>query len=184
MWAFPSKPEWYWRRQRVTTDEAYCNCVDELIEENHCAPKCELTDRTSISWKLLQSVITNLAYWYMSADGCDSIIKMHNSVMLDYKMRITDERLGWLIIGRIENPHCLKCVRCNPCDCISSVNTWVNLRLFREWLVCFERKTFCNNSLVLLLMIHCATHNKVGTLNYVCLLCLLPNITIHFQQLG
>jgi len=43
---------------------------------------------------------------------------------------------------------------------------------------------FCNSWIVLLLMIHCATHNKVGTLKYVCLLCLLPNITIDIQQLG
>jgi len=85
-------------------------------------------------------------------------------------MRITDERLGPLIIGRIGNLKCLKCVRCNPCDCVSSVNTWVNGRLFRDWLVCFERKMFYNTWIVLLLIIHCATHNKVGTLKYVCLL--------------
>jgi hypothetical protein len=71
-WAVLPKPEWHWRRRRqcITTDEAYYNFVDEFIEENHSAPQCELTDRTSISWKLLKAVIRNLGYWYMSAEGC------------------------------------------------------------------------------------------------------------------
>lgn len=91
-----------------------------------------------------------------------------------YNMRIAvllccSDRLGPLIIGRIENPHCLKGFRHNPWDCLLSVNTWVNGRLFREWLLCFERKMFCKSWIVLLLMIHCATLIMVGTLKCGCL---------------
>jgi hypothetical protein len=50
-------------------------------------------------------------------------------------------------------------------------------KLFKEWLVSFERKIACQNRNVLLLMAQCAAHNEGLTLKHVRLLCLPANTT-------
>jgi hypothetical protein len=46
----------------------------------------------------------------------------------------------------------MKGIKHNLCDYKASKNAWVTGKIFREWLLCLERKMACKNRNVLLLL--------------------------------
>jgi hypothetical protein len=89
-----------------------------------------------------------------------------------------------LVVGKSEKPRCLKGVKHYPCDYKASKNAWVTGKIFREWLLCLERKMACKNRNIVLLLDQCSAHNHEGlTLKHVYLLHLPANTTSYMQPL-
>jgi hypothetical protein len=110
-----------------------------------------------------------------------------------YKDRVTEllccnadgsEKFRPLVVGKFEKPRCMKGVKRYPTDYKASKNAQVTGKIFREWLLCLERKMACKNRNVLLLLDQCSAHNHKGlTLKHVRLLHLPANITSYMQPL-
>jgi hypothetical protein len=110
-----------------------------------------------------------------------------------YKDRVTvllccnadgSEKLRTLVVGKFEKPHCIKGLKHYTCDNKAPKNAWVSGKMFREWLLCLERKMACNNRNVLLLLDQCSAHNHEGlTLKHVRPLHLPANTTSYMQPL-
>jgi hypothetical protein len=75
-----------------------------------------------------------------------------------YKDRVTvllccnadgSEKHGPLVVGRFEKPRCMKGMQHYPFDYKASKNAWVTGKIFREWLLCLERKMASINRNVL-----------------------------------
>jgi hypothetical protein len=94
------------------------------------------------------------------------------------------EKLRSLVVGKFEKPCCMKGVKYYLCDYKASKNVWVTGKIFREWLLCLERKMACKNRNLLLLLDQCSAHNHKGlTLKHVRLLHLPANATSYMQPL-
>jgi hypothetical protein len=72
-----------------------------------------------------------------------------------YKDRVTvllccsadgSEKLRHLVVGKFEKLCCMKGVKRYLCDYKASKNAWVTRKIFRDWLLCLERKMACKKT--------------------------------------
>jgi hypothetical protein len=87
-------------------------------------------------------------------------------------------------VGKFEKPHCIKDMKHYFYNYRASKNAWLARRVFREWLLCIERKVTCKNRNILLLLDECSALSHRGlTLKHTCLLHLPASITSYMQPL-
>ena len=71
------------------------------------------------------------------------------------------DKLKPLIIGKFGKPRCLKEVQHLPCEYRHNTKAWMTSVVFKEWLLCLERRMKAEKRRILLIIDNCSCHNCV-----------------------
>ena len=128
-------------------------------------------------------------FYRLSGDLCLSTKQLEGKVQSKQRLSIAiccnadgSEKLEIWVIGKYQNPRCLKNINRNQLGVIyrANSNAWMTTFLFHEWIQWFDRKMFGRK--VALILDNCPSHKLNGIeLENVTIIFLPPNVTSKIQ---
>ena len=94
------------------------------------------------------------------------------------------EKLPMFVIWKSKNPRCFKNVKHLPCEYKSQKKSWMNSKIFVEWVRKLDRKFRADDRNIALIIDNCPAHPSISNLANVQLVFLLPKYDVHSSTGG
>ena len=95
----------------------------------------------------------------------------------------TGEKLPIFVIGKSKRPHCFKNVKSLPCQYIAQKKSWMDSKIFEDWVRKIDRKIYTDGRKIALIIDNCPAHPPVSDLTNIQLIFLPPNTTSVLQPM-
>lgn len=93
------------------------------------------------------------------------------------------EKLKPLVIGKFQNPRCLKNVKSLPVHYYANSCAWMNSEIFKDWVRLLDKKFKKERRKILLFIDNCPAHPKMENLQSITLIFFPPNATSLLQPM-
>ena len=95
----------------------------------------------------------------------------------------TWEKLSMFMIWKSKNPRCVKNVKHLSCDYKPQKKSWMNSKIFEEWVRKLDRKFRADDQKIALIIRNCPAHPSISNLTNVQIVFLPPNTTSILQSM-
>ena len=87
------------------------------------------------------------------------------------------------VIWKSKNPRCFKNIKHLPCEYNSQKESWMNSKIFEEWVRRLDQKFRADDRKIALINDNCPTHPTISNLANVQIVILPPNTTSILQPM-
>ena len=95
----------------------------------------------------------------------------------------TGEKLSMYVIWKSKNPRCFKNIKHLPCEYNSQKESWMNSKIFQEWVRRLDQKFRADDRKIALIIDNCPTYPTISNLINVQIVILPPNATSILQPM-